>query len=94
MTGLRKDHRKHLRSNILIKLSILDVCRGPSYAYERRFLTLEKLKKLEDDKKKQEKIAIKREKDLRAKVELEEKQLIEEDEEKEQVCNVSYIYWR
>ena len=89
MTGLRKDHRKHLRSNIIIKLSILDVCRGPSYAYERRFLTLEKLKKLEDDKKKQEKIAIKREKDLRAKVELEEKQLIEEDEEKEQVCNVS-----
>ena len=58
--------------------------------FEIRFLTLEKLKKLEDDKKKQEKIAIKQEKDLRAKVELEEKQLIEEDEEKEQVY-VSFI---
>ena len=92
MTGLRKDHRKHLRANIIIKLSILDFCRGPSYTYERQFLTLEKLKKLEDDKRKREKIAIKREKDQRAKVELEEKQLIEEDGEKEQVCNVSYIY--
>ena len=78
-------------STIITKLSILDVCRGPNYDFERRFLTLEKLKKLEDDKKKQEKIAIKREKDLRAKVELEEKQLIEEDEEKEQVCNVSFM---
>ena len=76
-------------STIITKLSILDACRGPSY-FEIRFLTLEKLKKLEDDKKKQEKIAIKQEKDLRAKVELEEKQLIEEDEEKEQVY-VSFI---
>ena len=77
-------------STIITKLSILDACRGPSYDFEIRFLTLEKLKKLEDDKKKQEKIAIKQEKDLRANVELEEKQLIEEDEEKEQVY-VSFI---